>query len=284
MTGTSPSRRTRWAIGLGVVSIFAAVSLGATAVAVMEILTAQAADTSASQSGDEYTLPLDSTATAVVLDIDTYTYDDQPTPYIEDDGYTLVDIRFKSWAVVGAEKDSEIAVVAMQWDQELDLPAVGDKLKIRYRSGDPEYAPQLVDAPASDPDRAAPPVSDTAAPGTGVPALTRWTIGVSGLLALIALAATAIWARRAEPTKAPRPSPIGWTPPPPPRYQYPEPEYTQPQSWEPQYMQPQYPLPQYQQPAPTQPRPAQYPAQYPAPAPAQQPPAPAPTTGLAPPG
>jgi hypothetical protein len=302
-----PSRKARWTIGLSLVTIFALVACGATMVALFQLtanLPASDGYLDEITEADASLAELDSTALATVLDVDLYDADDEPIAQSEgpdEDGYVMVDVRFKDslqaleWEVYDKDEEKSSHVVTMAWDQRNELPSVGDMIDIRYRSYDPEFAPQLGGPGNSDPDRAAaPPLAAASATGDvvtlGVP--VRWTIAISSLLTLLTLIGTVIWARRAAPAEAT--TALGGRillgghlqSAPPHPHSYPHEVWPQP-GWPQQALNYQYPQVDY---SPTQYPPAQYaqaqfpqaqfpPAQFP-PHPTQPPPPP----GLTPPG
>jgi len=277
MTRARPSRKARWAIGLSVVTFFSLVTLGAVFVALGQLISG-AGFADGTGSAESWT---DTPATATILDVDVYNLDDEPVPRSFDRrngaaGYAEVDIKFKNDGNVA--DGVRTSVTWMSWPDDEELPEVGDRVKIVYHASDPEYRPELAGASGGTPVSILGPPTGSwqgAASGTesdGVTAPVRWTIGVGGLLTLLSLVATVIWARRAEPatpSEGQHPAQLY------PGQQYPTQPYpTQPypgqqfpalQSPAPQYP-PQYPAPQYPpqplattQPPPTQPPPTQPP-------------------------
>lgn len=257
----------------------------------------------------------DSTAKATILDVDVYNLDDEPVPRLfdRDDGYAgyaVVDIRFTN-SGDGLDDDRQ-SVTWMDWPDELDLPEVGDQVMIEYNAQDPEYEPRLAGSADGKPEvgvigldtEAAPAGAGAAAAGvmpvssvpvenrddeaTGVTPPVRWTIAISGLLTLVSLVATVIWARRAEPAEVIGRSAGGWGGSSPPlqysgQPQYPaQPQYSAPPQHlaHPQYSAqpdraPQYPTLQY--PTPHYPAPQAPPTQL------DQPSTQGPPSGLVPP-
>jgi hypothetical protein len=196
MTQPRPSRRARWAIGFSVTAVlaFAAMIFG-----LIGFVAAVGDGTLGDGLGPD---TQDARATATVLDVDAYSYDDEPVPlnsdWASDDGYAEVDIDFMAATVH--------AVTMLDWPTGRPLPKEGDRLEIAYDSSDPEYSPVLADevhapgVPKADQSDGPPPVW---------PALA--TI-ISGSLALLALLGTVIWARRAQPEPVVPVDP-GWSQP-----------------------------------------------------------------------
>jgi hypothetical protein len=279
MTRARPSRKARWAIGLSTVTFFFLVTLGAIFVALGQVI-------SAGGFGDGIGSAkswADTAATATILDVDVYNMDDEPVPRSFDRrdgaaGYAEVDIKFTNDGnVVDGNRTS---VTWMSWPDDMKLPEVGDHVKIVYHGGDPEYQPELATTAGGTPVSILGPSTSnwqgaaTGTESTGVTAPVRWTIGVGGLLTLLSLVVTVIWARRADPA-TPEKGPYPASPYPAPQYPaaqqypaqsypahqypasqspapYPAPQYPASQSPAP-YSAPQYPAPQY----PTQ----QYPSE-----------------------
>jgi hypothetical protein len=197
MTQPRPSRRARWAIGFSVTAVlaFAAMIFG-----VIAFVAAVSDGTLGDGLGPD---TQDARATATVLDVDAYSYDDEPVPlnsdWASDDGYAEVDIDFMAATVH--------AVTMMDWPTDRPLPKEGDQLEIAYDSSDPEYSPVLADevhAPG------VPKADQSDGPPPAWPALA--TI-ISGSLALLALLGTVTWARRAQPELV-APVDPGWGQPP----------------------------------------------------------------------
>lgn len=295
-------------IGLSLVTLFSIVTVAAT----LSALVQQASNLAVSSAGPipepgDYPAPLNRSALATVLDVDAYDYDDQPILGSGDEAaveYRMVDISFEAWN--DYEGRYAIDVVSMDWDSQAEVPVVGDKLSIRYRSADPEYAPQLATTNVAVPDPAAPPFPVAGSSGAGVPVAPalRWTIAVSGLLTLLTLIGTVIWARRAAPAEGTA-APGGWSQPGWPQPGGPQPGWPQPGGPQPGWPQPGsaqsgwsqsgWPQPgRPQPPSPQAPEPPQPAEPLPSPQPPQpgQPPQPAqpwqlphaPPPGLTPPG
>jgi hypothetical protein len=257
MTRPRPSRKARWAIGLSFVGLFTLITLGATMVALGQALSGLGGSTASASTGDPADDGwADSTTTAVILDVDVYNLDDEKVSRFFDRedgeaGYAEVDIEFRNNGT--AVDGDQISVTWMAWPDELPLPEAGDKVDIGYHSNDPENDPQLADsgpdaakvgvvvapltsAPlTSAPQAGGPDLNDPSA-GVEVSTATRWTIVISGTLAIVSLLGTLIWARRADTSDREANTPIrpneggwgraaliqagpvpgGWNQPPPP--------------------------------------------------------------------
>jgi hypothetical protein len=202
-------------------------------------------------------------ATATVLDVDAYDFYDHPIGKDSDwaaaDGYATVDIDF----MVGSEHE----VTVLDWPNDgSSLPAEGDALDIMYDVTDPEYRPTLAN------DAAVTPADPIAGQAVDAPDWPGPVAAVLGVLAMLSLVITVIWARRAAPASAG---------PPPPGWNGPSQNWTQPPpSWNPATQ-------SWTQPPATQPAPSWQPAtqDWPQP-PSLPPPPPTPPTpnDLVPPG
>lgn len=72
---------------------------------------------------EDWTIGVDTAATAEVLDVDDDTYDDWP----------MVDVRYTT-------DDGELVVTAVDWEWTDDFPEVGDQVEVMYEAADPEWA------------------------------------------------------------------------------------------------------------------------------------------------
>ena len=293
MTRPRPSRKARWAIGLSLTTIFSVVALGASIAALAQLTSGL--DTESDPSSSTWA---DSTTKATILDVDVYNLDDElESRHYDreggDAGYAEVDIKFKN---NGKSRDGETKSLAwMSWPDELDLPEVGDEILVEYNSGEPEYLPQLSGTADGWPQQGIlsvmsksqlfggrPMVAAGQDERRSVTAPVRWTIVISGTLALLTLIGTVIWARRAAPAEVTGRPLGGWNQP-GWGQQYPAQPYPsgqQPYPLGQQYPASQYPPQSYQNPS--------YPPQYPTPhspigTPEPTPPIP-PPGGLVPPG
>jgi hypothetical protein len=258
VTRPRPSRKARWTIGLSLTILFALV-------ASITTLTALVQSVDGGALASDYPPALDRSAQGTVLDVDYFTIDDEPILDDDDGGYdyVMVDVRYQVWD--DYQQTDRTDVVTAEWDSSDPVPAVGDKIGIRYRSVDPEYLPAL--GSQFGPDPAAPPfpTADSVNRAGPISSGLRWTIVTSWLLTLVSLIGTALWARRAQPAE---PAPAVWGQP-----SWGQPSWGQP-GWPPTngvelgtppgWSQPQqYPQPQYAQPSDQQPRYGQQPSEQP---------------------
>ena len=202
MTQPRPSRTARWVIGLSLTAVLALIAVGCGLIA----LVAVAGNAVAGSMDDDQ---LDSRATATVLDVDAYSWDDRSVPltssWAENGGYATIDIDFMA--------NGEHEVTTIDWPVNRALPVEGKQLKIAYRFQDPEDGPELAPAGTD----AAPVPSPFAGPASDPPSWPGSTAVITGLLALLTLIGTIFWAVSAQPAtpRAKAPGGLDWNQPPP---------------------------------------------------------------------
>ena len=227
MTRPRPSRKARWAIGLSLVGLFSLITLGGTVVAFGQLLSGLS--DSAFEDGFSDDGWADSTARATIIDVDVYDLDDRQVArsherYGGTAGYAEVDIEFVN---NGRNPDGALTSVTwMHWPDDRDLPNVGDEITIGYHAEDPENDVRLADprgsggsgvgsvlGPSAGETAVLASSATTTDEGGEVSASVRWTIVISGLLALLSLVGTLIWVRGAPaPERAASGPPAGWNP------------------------------------------------------------------------
>jgi hypothetical protein len=186
-----PRRGVRVAIGLSAAGVLAAVALVALIIAGTS-LPEGSADGRGTGGGDS--------APARILDVDEY---DSPYDNPWYDASANVDVEF--------DARPEHVVTTIPWPADRPVPAVGATVEVSYDPADPEYSTAVAGADwttGEEPELPPPPAG------------ALWTAAVVGLLAVAAVVATVIWARRVPVPPPPLPG-WAWPPaagPPPPRF------------------------------------------------------------------